>query len=384
MLDTAQARVNETHRQKHAISDLPNTYARAATRVKDIAHDHMARRSLPAGVTRRLCVAPMMSYTDRHFRYLLRLLAPNALLYTEMITTGAVLNGSGRCLAHDPLEQPTALQLGGCDPAQLALAAQRGERAGFAEINLNVGCPSPRVASARFGACLMADPALVASCVSAMRSACALPVTVKCRLGIDDHDNYEFLARFVGALEQVCVDALVVHARIAVLDGLTPEQNRDIPPLDYHRVMRLRNDFPALPVILNGGLRCTASVAEALAWADGVMVGRAACSDPLFVARLDEHVYGTPMPDEHEVLRRYCDYAKRQVSLGESFGAIGKRALGLFTARPGARAFRRALTQAIHSGSQDPDALLAAADNVTQARIHEVELRAGARPALST
>ena len=325
------------------------------------------RRSLAVGVARRLCVAPMMGYTDRHFRYLLRLLSPNALLYTEMITTGALLHGDERALTHDSAEQPTALQLGGCDPRALARAAELGEHAGFAELNLNVGCPSPRVASARFGACLMADPGLVADCVSAMRGASHLPVTVKCRLGIDDNDNYEFLARFVAALDRAGADALIVHARIALLDGLTPEQNREIPPLDYDRVQRLRNDFAALPVVLNGGLRCIDGVAAALTWADGVMVGRAACSDPLFIARLDAHVYGTTVPDEHDVLRRYCAYARRRLAAGDTFGPIAKGILGLFTGRPGARAFRRDVTSAIQRRAHDPDTLLDAANHVTEA-----------------
>ena len=324
------------------------------------------RRNLPPGAARRIAVAPMMSYTDRHFRYLLRLMSPNALLYTNMITTGAVLNGHERLLAHDALEQPTALQLGGCVPEQLACCAELGEQAGFVELNLNVGCPSPRVASARFGACLMAHPELVANCVAAMRAATHLPITVKCRLGIDEHDNYGFLNEFVSALDDAGIDAIIVHARIALLDGLTPEQNREIPPLDYDRVLRLCNDFPSLPIVLNGGLVTTHDVAAVLAWADGVMVGRAACADPLFVARLDQLVYGTPLPDEHDVLQRFHSYAKRRISVGDSFGAIAKRALGLFTGRPGARAFRRALTIAIQRGVRDADALLDAANNVAR------------------
>ena len=327
----------------------------------------LARRQLHAGADRRICIAPMMSYTDRHFRYLLRLLTPHALLYTEMLSTGAVLHNPTRSLGHDVREQPTALQLGGCDPAALAHAAQLGERAGFAEINLNVGCPSPRVASASFGACLMADPALVADCIAAMRGSCRIPVTVKCRLGIDDHDDYAFLARFVVAVDRVGVDALIVHARIAVLNGLTPQQNREIPPLDYPRVKRLRNDFPGLPIILNGGLNSLSLVADALRWADGVMVGRAACSDPMFAARLDQHAYGTSLPDEHVVLNAYIAYAKQQIAFAEPFGAIAKRALGLFTGRPGARAFRRGLTQAIARGASDPDILLELAAQIAPA-----------------
>src|ERR1700683_4473249 len=203
---------------------------------------------------RRISVAPMMDWTDRHCRYLHRLFAPHALLYTEMIVSAAIVRGNAqRLLAHDPHESPVALQLGGATPQELAVAARIGADAGFAEINLNVGCPSDRVKSGSFGACLMLDPALVAECVRRMRDATRLPVTVKCRIGIDDRDDYEFFAGFVGPVDDAGVDALIVHARAAILGGLTPKENREIPPLKHHYVQRLKRERPALPIIVNGG-----------------------------------------------------------------------------------------------------------------------------------
>ncbi|HEX3848132.1 MAG TPA: tRNA dihydrouridine(20/20a) synthase DusA, partial [Steroidobacteraceae bacterium] len=229
-------------------------------------------------MNRKISVAPMMDWTDSHCRYVHRLFSPHALLYTEMIVATALVRGDARrLLEHDPAEHPLALQLGGCDPGELAAAARIGAAAGVAEINLNVGCPSDRVRSGAFGACLMLNPPLVADCVRAMRDAVTLPVTVKCRIGIDDRDDYGFLDTFAAAVAGAGVDALIVHARVAILGGLSPKENREIPPLRYSHVHRLKRERPELPVILNGGLSSVAEVSEHLGLGlDGVMLGRAA------------------------------------------------------------------------------------------------------------
>src|SRR6202795_857834 len=242
------------------------------------------------GLDRRLSVAPMMEWTDCHCRFVHRLFAPHALLYTEMIVSTALVRGDARrLLEHSAAEHPVALQLGGCDPKELAAAARIGAAAGFAEINLNVGCPSDRVQNGSFGACLMLKPALVADCLKAITQATQLPVTVKCRIGIDDRDDYEFFAAFVDAVAAAGIDALIVHARAAVLAGLSPKQNREIPPLNYQHVYRLKRERPELTVILNGGLTDRAEIcAHVAAGLDGVMLGRAAYHRPALLAELEQ------------------------------------------------------------------------------------------------
>jgi tRNA-dihydrouridine synthase A len=292
----------------------------------------------------RLCIAPMMDRTDRHFRYLLRLLAPHARLYTEMITARALLHGDvGKLLRFAPAEHPVALQLGGSDPGELAAAARLGEAAGYDEINLNVGCPSDRVQSGCFGAVLMLQPELVAACVAAMREAVDVPVTVKTRLGVDEHDSYEFVHRFIACVAGAGCDTFVVHARKAWLKGLSPKQNREIPPLDYGRVHALKRDFPGLRIVINGGLTTTAAVLEQLDHVDGVMLGRVAYQDSSLLSEIDARLHGGPAPHETTVLDAYVRHVVREVALGTPLKVMTRHLLGMRAGRPGGRRWRRAL-----------------------------------------
>jgi tRNA-dihydrouridine synthase A len=295
---------------------------------------------------RRIAVAPMMDYTDRHCRYLLRLLSPGALLYTEMVTAQALAHGDvERLLGFDPAEHPVALQLGGSDPALLARAARLGAGFGYDEINLNVGCPSDRVQSGRFGACLMAEPGLVADCVRAMREAVSVPVTVKCRIGIDDRDDYGFFEGFVSTVSEAGVQVFIVHARKAVLQGLSPKENREIPPLRYEVPLRLKRERPDLAVVVNGGLRSVEQVGEWLARFDGVMLGRQAYQEPYLLAEL-HHAFvdaAWPLPSRETVVARYADYVERMASAGHRVPLMLRHAQGLYAGRPGARAWRRLL-----------------------------------------
>ena len=277
----------------------------------------MRGRSIP--LDRRLAVAPMMDWTDRHERYFLRLIARRTLLYTEMVTTGAILFGDKtRFLAFDAAEHPVALQLGGSEPDALAAAARAGQAFGYDEINLNVGCPSDRVQDGRFGACLMAAPALVARAVEAMSEAVDLPVTVKTRIGIDEQDSYGFLADFVGQVAEAGCSAFVIHARKAWLTGLSPKENRSVPPLNYGRVHRLKADFPGLGIVVNGGIKTAAQAAEQLARVDGVMIGRAAYQDPYCLASMEQTLFDDPrpVPSRHEIVARLLPYVERQRRAG--------------------------------------------------------------------
>jgi tRNA-dihydrouridine synthase A len=300
---------------------------------------------------RRFAIAPMMDWTDRHCRFFHRLLTRRALIYTEMITTGALIHGDrARLLRHDAAEHPVALQLGGSDPVALAHCARIGTEAGYDEINLNVGCPSDRVQEGRFGACLMAEPALVGDCVAAMKAAVAIPVTVKCRLGIDDQDPETALDALAAAVTTAGVDALIVHARKAWLEGLSPKENREIPPLDYARVFRLKRAYPCLPVLLNGGLDDVRRGLEVLNEVDGLMMGRAAYREPWRLLEVDALVYGAPapFPSAKAAAHALIPYIEREVAHGTRLYAIVRHVLGLFHAVPGARAFRRMLaTQAV-------------------------------------
>ena len=294
---------------------------------------------------RLLSVAPMMERTDRHCRYLLRLFSPNSWLYTEMITAAALVDG-GRVhlLAFHPDEHPVALQLGGSEPERLARAARLGEQAGYDEINLNVGCPSDRVQSGRFGAALMGEPAQVAACVRAMRRSVGVPVTVKTRLGIDDLDSYAFLRRFVDAVSEAGCRTVVVHARKALLSGLTPKQNRQIPPLNYERVHRLKSDYPFLELILNGGLDTEAKVIEQLQYVDGVMLGRHAYRNPYLLGELDSKLFGgVPVPSRERAFRAFLPYVREQLNRGTPLRAMTRHLAGLYTGRPGGQAWRRFL-----------------------------------------
>ncbi len=313
------------------------------------------------GVDRRLCVAPMMDWTDRHCRYLHRLYAPHALLYTEMIVSAAIVRGKAqRLLEHDPEEHPVALQLGGCDPQELAQAARIGAAAGFAEINLNAGCPSDRVKSGSFGACLMLNPALVAECVRRMRDAVSVPVTVKCRIGVDDRDDYEFFSGFVDAVAGAGANALIVHARSAILGGLTPKENREIPPLKYDYVHRLKLERPRLAIVLNGGVADSgAAVGLLAAGLDGVMLGRAAYHRPAFLAELEQAVIDPAwrIPQPWQIIERIMPYACAQVRRGVPLHSITRHMHGLMAGRPGARAWRRFLSEVASRPDTVPEAL---------------------------
>ncbi|MDT8448848.1 MAG: tRNA dihydrouridine(20/20a) synthase DusA [Wenzhouxiangellaceae bacterium] len=314
----------------------------------------------------RLCVAPMMDWTDRHCRYFHRLLAPHARLYTEMVTTGAVLHGDrARLLAFDPAEHPVALQLGGSEPEELARAARIGAEFGFDEINLNCGCPSDRVQKGRFGACLMVEPGRVRDCLVAMREAVAVPVTVKTRTGVDEHDSEEFLHRFVATVAESGVGTVIVHARKAWLNGLSPKENREIPPLDHDRVARLASGFPQLCLVLNGGLESPARALAELARLDGVMLGRAAYRNPWILAELQDALApGSAPPDREAVVARMAGYADAQLAHGVRFQAVARHMLGLFHGRPGARAWRRMLSRDMHRDDADGALLVAALEAV--------------------
>jgi tRNA-dihydrouridine synthase A len=306
-----------------------------------------------ATLERRLSIAPMMDWTDRHCRYFLRQFSPRVLLYTEMIVAQAILNGDRPYLLEfDPAEHPVALQLGGAEPGQLAQAAAIGAGFGYDEINLNVGCPSDRVQQATFGACLMARPRLVADCVRAMTGAVDVPVTVKCRIGIDDRDDWPFLREFVAAVAEAGCRTVIVHARKAVLKGLTPKENREIPPLDYGRAWRVKREFPQLDVIVNGGLRTVPQVTEQLLHADGVMLGREAYHNPYLLPALHRALFddGFETPRVETVVSAMRSYAERQVAAGTPLRAITRHMLGLFSGRAGARAWRRGLSEGVNRG----------------------------------
>jgi tRNA-dihydrouridine synthase A len=306
-----------------------------------------------------LCVAPMMDWTDRHCRFFHRLLSPHARLYTEMVTTGALLHGDrARHLDFNAAEHPVALQLGGHEPAELAIAARIGAQWGYDEINLNVGCPSDRVQSGRFGACLMREPALVAESVVAMRSAVAdlgreIPVTVKCRIGVDEQDEYEDLHRFAQGLVDCGLQTLIVHARKAWLHGLSPKENREIPPLNYARVYRLKQEFPQLNVVINGGIVAADAVKSHCEIVDGVMLGRAAYHDPFVLAQVEHALFGTALPQRDEILYRMRSYIDAQLAQGEALHHIARHILGLYLGLPGARAFRRYLSENMHRPGAD-------------------------------
>jgi tRNA-dihydrouridine synthase A len=293
----------------------------------------------------------MMEWTDRHCRFFHRLLTRRALIYTEMLTTGAVLHGArARLMAFDPFEHPVALQLGGCDPVALAQSARIGEEFGYDEINLNVGCPSDRVQEGRFGACLMAEPALVADGVAAMKAAVKIPVTVKCRIGIDEQDPDRALFGFADAVKAAGADALIVHARKAWLKGLSPRENRDVPPLDYACVRRLKAAHPDLKIVLNGGIASLEQAQAELAHVDGVMMGRAAYQEPWRLLQVDPALYGTPAPfaSPKDAALALIPYIERALAEGVRLHAITRHVLGLFRSVPGARAFRRHLaTEAV-------------------------------------
>lgn len=293
----------------------------------------------------------MLDWTDRHERYFLRLLSQHALLYTEMVTTGALLHGDrARHLDFSQEEHPVALQLGGSEPEDMARCAELAQQWGYDEVNINVGCPSDRVQSGSFGACLMAEPERVAACVKSMQAACDIPVTVKSRIGIDDHDSEAFLQQFIETVAAGGCDTFVVHARIAILAGLSPKENRDIPPLQYERVHRLKQRYPELKISINGGIKTLSQCREQLNHVDGVMMGREAYQNPYILASVDRDLFGSDsvVPSRQTVMQRYLNYVAEQLSEGTALQHMTRHILGLYKGQPGGRLFRRHLSEHAH------------------------------------
>jgi len=329
--------------------------------------------------SRRISVAPMMERTDRHDRYFLRKISRHTLLYTEMVTTGAILHGDRmRFLGFHPDERPLALQLGGSDPDALAAAARLGADFGYDEINLNIGCPSDRVQRGRFGACLMLERERVADCVRAMGEAVGIPVTVKTRIGVDAHDDYDFLTGFVAAVAAAGCRTLIVHARKAYLQGLSPKENRSVPPLRYDVVYRLKKDFPDLEIVLNGGVENLEDAASHLSHVDGVMIGRAAYQNPYLLAEADRCFYGetTPPPSREDIVCAMRPYLEAEIGKGVPIGRITRHLTGLFNGVPGARAWRQCLSEGASRHGAGAEILLEALDVVKRARPHGASLDA--------
>ncbi len=321
-------------------------------------------------MNRLINVAPMMGATDRHCRYLLRLISPGASLYTEMVTAQALLQGDREHLiGFDPAEHPVALQLGGSRPDLLARAAALGEERGYDEINLNVGCASDRVQQGRFGACLMAEPGLVAECAAAMIEAVKIPVTVKCRIGLNGRYDYGFLERFIRVVSSAGVCVFVVHARSAYLQGLNPKQNRDIPPLRYDIVQRLKREFPELTVVVNGGLQSVGQVRKWMPHFDGVMLGRRAYQEPWILAQLHEafDMPGAAAPNREAVVTQYAEYAQRMQRQGHRLPLMVRHILGLYSGQPGARAWRRFLSEEARQPGASANVLLHSIDLFSRA-----------------
>ncbi len=307
---------------------------------------------MPHKVDRTFSVAPMLDWTDRHMRYFLRLISKRALLYTEMVTTGAIIHGdSDRFLRYNQQEHPVALQLGGSVPNDLVHCAKIAEDYGYDEINLNIGCPSDRVQSGMFGACLMAKPELVAEGVAAMKAAVNIPVTVKSRIGIDDLDSYADLVNFIATVaERGGCKTFIIHARKAWLQGLSPKENREIPPLHYETVYRIKQDFPDLEIIVNGGITTLTQCHEHLTQVDGVMIGREAYHNPFILAAVDQALYGDKVApvSKIEVYNQYLDYVKERMTEGAKLNSLSRHLLGLFNGVPGARGFRRHISENAH------------------------------------
>ncbi len=309
----------------------------------------------------------MLDWTDRYCRYFLRLISKHVVLYTEMVTTGALLHGNrARFLDFDPTEHPLALQLGGSDPQALAECAKLGSHRGYDEINLNVGCPSDRVQSGRFGACLMMTPGVVGDCVKAMRDSVTIDVTVKHRIGVDERDSYQELCDFVGTVSDAGCRTFIVHARKAWLQGLSPKQNREIPPLSYGTVHNLKHDFPDLEIIINGGITNLDQVGEQLAQVDGVMIGREAYHNPWILAEADHLIFGQPDSTltRHQVVESLIPFVEQELSEGTPINRITRHILGLFQGQPGARMWRRTLSEGSHLEAADSQLLSRAAAQV--------------------
>ena len=301
----------------------------------------------------------MMDWTDRHCRYFMRLLSPSALLYTEMVTAAAVVHGDAdRLLSFNDAEHPVALQLGGSDPALMASATRTAGQFAYDEININVGCPSDRVQSGEFGACLMAKPGVVAHCLRAMQAETDAPVTVKSRIGIDDQDSEAFLWRFVETVANAGCCKFIVHARIAILEGLSPKENRSVPPLNYERVFKLKRDFPELDIVINGGLTDIDAVDDVLQHVDGAMIGREAYHNPYFLAELEHHFDPNwPLPERRAIVDGMLPYIESILCEGVPLNRVTRHMLGLFAGQPGARAWRRYISENAHRQSAGPEVL---------------------------
>lgn len=321
-------------------------------------------------INHRFSIAPMLDWTDRHARYFLRLISKHSILYTEMITTGALIHGDKqRFLSFNAEEHPVAIQLGGSNPKDLGICAQMAEDAGYDEINLNVGCPSDRVQNGSFGACLMAKPELVADCVAAMRNKTSLPVTVKHRIGIDDQDSYEFVHNFIATVKQAGCNTFIVHARKAILSGLSPKENREIPPLNYDCVYQLKRDFPDLNMVLNGGVKTIAASSEHLKHIDGVMMGREAYQNPYVLSSVDDLIYNKPSPtlSRIQVFELYLEYVARHLGKGITLNSMLRHSLGLFHGQPGGKKFRRHISENVHKNPDDLNVAKHALDIIKQA-----------------
>ena len=315
-----------------------------------------------------IAVAPMMDWTDRHCRYFLRLISPHVRLFTEMVTTGALIHGDReRFLRFDESEHPVALQLGGSDPDDLAVCAKMGEGHGYDEINLNCGCPSDRVQSGRFGACLMKEPDHVASCVESMAKAVNIPVTVKCRIGIDNHDDFAFLDAFVGKIADKGCKTFIIHARKAWLKGLSPKENRTVPPISYDRVAAVKDKYPQLEIIVNGEITSRDQVEEHLKTFDGVMIGREAYQNPYFLADIEQQIYGYTPPSREEVARLMIRYMEDQAKLYETpVKSMTRHMVGLYHGQPGAKAWRQALSILPHQNGATPQIIHKALNSINK------------------
>jgi tRNA-dihydrouridine synthase A len=306
---------------------------------------------LVPNINRRFCIAPMLDWTDRHERFFLRLISKHAVLYTEMVTTGALIHGDKeRYLQFNNEEHPVALQLGGSDPKAMALCAKMAEDYGYDEVNINVGCPSDRVQNGAFGACLMAEPDLVAENVSTMQNAVDIPITVKNRIAIDEMDEYECLPKFLETVSGAGCKTFVIHARKAWLKGLSPKQNRDVPPLNYELVYQMKQDYPQLEIIINGGIKTLEQTEQNLEKVDGVMIGREAYHNPFMMSQVDQRLYGEAQnkDTEFEILNQYIEYMQKQMNKGVYLKHMSRHLLGLFTGQAGAKAWRRHISENAH------------------------------------
>ncbi|WP_153915464.1 tRNA dihydrouridine(20/20a) synthase DusA [Shewanella sp. TC10] len=324
----------------------------------------------PVTLNRALSIAPMLDWTDRHYRYFARLMSANTVLYTEMVTTGAIIHGQGDYLAYNQEEHPVALQLGGSNAKDLATCAKLAFERGYDEINLNVGCPSDRVQNGRFGACLMGEPTLVAECVDAMKQVADIPVTVKTRIGIDEQDSYEFLTDFVDTVKGVGCDTFIVHARKAWLQGLSPKENREIPELNYERVYQLKRDYADLNISINGGVKTLADSLTHLKQLDGVMIGREAYQNPYILAQVDQLIYGEDKPviTREQVIEQMMPYIEQHLKDGGRLNHITRHMIGLFQGLPGSRGWRRHLSENAHKAGAGVSVIWDAVARMEQSR----------------